>query len=45
MTELLDPTDITPPANPPKFEPVISLNVLTGLSAPQTLNLIGYINN
>jgi hypothetical protein len=38
-------TDITPPSNPPKVEPVISLNSLTGFSAPQTLKLIGYIQH
>jgi hypothetical protein len=37
------PTDITPPSDPPKVEPIISLNALTGFSAPQTLKLIGYI--
>jgi len=39
------PTDITPPSNPPKVESVISLNDLTGFSAPQTLKLIGYIKH
>jgi hypothetical protein len=38
-------TDITPPSDPPKVEPVISLNALTGFSAPQTLKLIGYIKH
>jgi hypothetical protein len=33
-----EPTDITPP----EVEPVISLNALTGFSAPQTLKIIGY---
>jgi hypothetical protein len=37
-------TDITPPSDPPEVEPAISLNALTGFSAPQTLKLIGYIN-
>jgi hypothetical protein len=37
--------DITPPSNPPEVEPVISLNALTGFSAPQTLELIGYIKH
>jgi hypothetical protein len=32
-----EPTDITPPLDPPEVEPVISLNALTGFSAPQTL--------
>jgi hypothetical protein len=39
------PTDITPPSDPPKVELFISLNSLTGFSAPQTLKLIGYIKN
>jgi hypothetical protein len=38
-------TNITPPSDPPKVEPVISLNALTGFSAPQTLKLIGYIKH
>jgi hypothetical protein len=38
-------TDITPPSDPPEVEPVISLNSLTGFSAPQTLKLIGYIKH
>jgi hypothetical protein len=37
--------DIIPPSDPPEVEPVISLNALTGFSAPQTLKLIGYIKN
>jgi hypothetical protein len=37
--------DITPPSNPPKVEPVISLNALPVLFAPQTLKLIGYIKH
>jgi hypothetical protein len=41
----LKPTDITPPSDPPEVEPVISLNSLTGFSAPQTLKLIGYIKH
>ena len=32
--------DITPTLDPPKVEPIISLNALTGFSAPQTLKLI-----
>jgi hypothetical protein len=40
-----EPTDITPPSDPPEVEPVISLNSLTGFSAPQTLKLIGYIKH
>jgi hypothetical protein len=39
------PTDITPPSYPPEVEPVISLNSLTGFSAPQNLKLIGYIKH
>jgi hypothetical protein len=38
-------TNITPPSDPPKVESVISLNALTGLSAPQTLKLISYIKH
>jgi len=38
-------TDITPPSDPPKVEPVISLNALTSFSTPQTLKLIGYIKH
>jgi hypothetical protein len=37
--------DITPPSDPPKVEPIISLNALTGFSAPQTLKLIGYVKH
>jgi hypothetical protein len=40
-----EPTDITTPSDPPEVEPVISLNALTGFSAPQTLKLIGYIKH
>ena len=36
MSESPESTDITPPSDPPEVEPVISLNSLTGLSAPQT---------
>jgi hypothetical protein len=38
-------TNITPPSDPPKVESIISLNSLTGFSAPQTLKLIGYIKH
>jgi hypothetical protein len=38
-------TDITPPSDPPEVELIISLNALTGFSAPQTLKLIGYIKH
>jgi hypothetical protein len=40
-----EPTDITQPSDHPNVEPSISLNALTGFSAPQTLNLIGYIQH
>jgi hypothetical protein len=36
-------SDIIPPSDPPEVEPIISLNAVTGFSAPQTLKLIGYI--
>jgi hypothetical protein len=45
VSESPEPTDITPPSDPPEVEPVISLNALTGFSAPQTLKLIGYIKH
>jgi hypothetical protein len=45
VAELPEPTDLTPPSDPPEVEPVISLNALTGFSAPQTLKLIGYIKH
>jgi hypothetical protein len=38
-------TNITPPLDPPEVELVISLNYLTGFSAPQTLKIIGYIKH
>jgi hypothetical protein len=38
-------TDITPPSDPPEVESIISLNALTGFSAPQTLKLISYIKH
>ena len=40
-----EPTNITPSSDRPKVELVISINYLTGFSAPQTLKLIGYINH
>jgi hypothetical protein len=40
-----EPTEITPPSDPTKVEPVISLNELTGFSASQTLKIIGYIKH
>jgi hypothetical protein len=45
MSESPESTDITPPSDPPEVESIISLNALTGFSAPQTLNLIGYIKH
>jgi hypothetical protein len=45
MAESPKPTDMTPPSDPPKVEPVISLNALTRFSAPQTPKPIGYIKN
>jgi hypothetical protein len=41
----LEPTDMTPPSDPPEVEPVISINSLSGFSAPQNLKLIGYIKH
>jgi hypothetical protein len=45
VSESPEITDITPPSDPPEVEPIISLNALTGFSAPQTLKLIGYIKH
>jgi len=45
VSESPEITDITPPSDPPKVEPIISLNALTSFSAPQTLKLIGYIKH
>jgi hypothetical protein len=45
VVELPPLADLTPPSHPPKVEPMIALNALTGFSAPQTLKLIGYIKN
>jgi hypothetical protein len=45
VSESPESTDITPPSDPPEVEPVISLNDLTGFSAPQTLKLISYIKH
>jgi hypothetical protein len=45
MSESPETTDITSPSDPLEVEPVISLNALTGFSAPQTLKLIGYIKH
>jgi hypothetical protein len=44
--EDLPPTNApSPPFDPQKFQPLISLHALTGFSAPQTLKLIGYIKH
>jgi len=43
VDELPLPSELTPLSDSPKYELVISLNALTGFSAPQTLKLIGYI--
>jgi hypothetical protein len=45
VSESPETTDITPLSDPPEVELVISLNALTGFSAPQTLKLIGYIKH
>jgi len=45
VSESPETTDITPPSEPPKVELIISLNALTGFSAPQTLKLISYIKH
>jgi hypothetical protein len=45
VVESPEPTDMTHTSDPPKFEPVISLNALIVLSSPQTLKLIGYIKH
>jgi hypothetical protein len=45
VVELPDPTHITLPYDPLDVQPIISLNALTSLFAPQTLKLIGYIKN
>jgi hypothetical protein len=45
VSESPEITNITPPSDPPKVEPVISLNALTGFSTPQTLKLISYIKH
>jgi hypothetical protein len=45
VSESPESTNITPPSDPPKVEPVISLNALTGFSAPQTLKIISYIKH
>jgi hypothetical protein len=45
MVESTEPTNLNPPSDPPEVELVISLNVLIGFFAPQTLKLIGYIKH
>jgi hypothetical protein len=45
VPESLEIFDTNPPSDPPEVEPIISLNVLTGFSAPQTLKLISYIKH
>jgi hypothetical protein len=45
MPESPEISDINPPSDPPKEEPIISLNALTSFSAPQNLKLIGYIKH
>ena len=45
VSESPEITDITPPSDPPEVELIISLNSLTGFSAPKTLKLIGYIKH
>jgi len=42
MRESPEIFDINPPSDLPEVEPIISLNALTGFSAPQTLKLFGY---
>jgi hypothetical protein len=45
IPESPETSEINPPSDPPTEEPIISLNALTGFSAPQTLKLIGYIKH
>jgi hypothetical protein len=45
VSESPEPTNITPPSDPPEVEPVISLNALTGFFAPQTLKIISNIKH
>jgi hypothetical protein len=45
VSESPETINITPSLDPPDVEPFISLNSLTGFSAPQTLKLIGYIKH
>jgi hypothetical protein len=45
MPESPETFEINPPSDPPKVEPIISLNDLTNFSTPQTLKLISYIKH
>jgi hypothetical protein len=45
VPESPETSEINPPSDPPAEEPIISLNALTGFSAPQTLKLISYIKH
>jgi hypothetical protein len=45
VVESPEPIDMTQPFDPLKVELIISMNSLTGFSAPQTLKLIGYIKH
>jgi hypothetical protein len=45
VLDLAPPNDLNQSYDPLEVEPPISLNALTGFSAPQTLKLIGYIKN
>jgi hypothetical protein len=45
VAESSEPTDMTPPSDPPIVELVISLNALNGFSTPQNIKLIGYIKH
>jgi hypothetical protein len=45
MSKPPETPNITPHSDPPKVEPVISLNDLTRFSTPQTLKIINYIKN
>jgi hypothetical protein len=45
VPESLEITDINPPSDPPKVEPIISLNDITSFSTPETLRLIDYIKH
>jgi len=45
VSKSLETTDITHPSKLHEVEPVISLNSVTGFSAPETLKIIGYIKH